>query len=61
MYTLYLPGDSGQLVYHTNDTTIGSSTKGVYIASSGAATAMTYSLNATVNSGLSRRLAYYSD
>lgn len=59
-YTLYLPGANGQLVYHTNDTTIGSSTKGVYISSSGAATAMTYSLNATINSGTAGKLAYYS-
>lgn len=59
-YTLYLPGANGQLVYHTNDTTIGSSTKGVYISSSGEATAMTYSLNAAINSGTAGKLAYYS-
>lgn len=80
-YTLYLPGASGQIIYHTNDTaigsgskpiyitsggqavasssTIGSSTKGIYM-NSGTLTAMTYSLNATVNSGTTGTLAYYS-
>lgn len=38
-YTMYLPGDNGQFVYHTNDTQIGSSTVPVYIASTGKATA----------------------
>lgn len=60
-YTLYLPGATGQLVYHSNDTAVGSSTKGVYISSGGAATAMSYSLNATVNSGSAGKLAYYSN
>lgn len=38
-YTLYLPGDNGQLVYHTNDTVIGGSTTPVYVASTGKVTA----------------------
>lgn len=38
-YTLNLPGANGQLVYHTNDTVIGSSTQPVYIAKTGQATA----------------------
>lgn len=38
-YTLYLPGASGQIVYHTNDTKIGSENVPVYIAATGAATA----------------------
>ena len=80
-YTLYLPGASGQIVYHTNDTAIGSSSKPIYISQNGQATAssstigsstkgiymnsgtltsMTYSLNATINSGTSNKLAYYS-
>lgn len=37
----------------------GSATKGVYVTG-GTVTAMTYSLNATVNSGYSNKLAYYS-
>lgn len=38
----------------------GSATKGVYVTE-GTVTAMTYYLNATVNSGTSRKLAYYRD
>lgn len=37
---LYLPGITGQFVVHTNDTAIGGSTKPVYIAATGAATAI---------------------
>lgn len=39
---------------------IGSTTKGIYVNSSGNATAMTYSLSSTVNSGTANKLAYYS-
>lgn len=42
-YTLYLPGDTGQLVYHTNDTAVGSTSNPVYIAATGQATACTVS------------------
>lgn len=42
-----------------SSSTVGSSTQGVYL-SSGTITKMTYSLNATVNSGNTGRLAYYS-
>ena len=42
-YTLNLPGANGQLVYHTNDTAIGSASLPVYIASTGRATACTAS------------------
>ena len=38
-YTLYLPGASGQLVYHTNDTAIGGSITPVYVDSEGKITA----------------------
>lgn len=38
-YTLYLPGASGQLVYHTNDTAIGGPTAPVYVDSGGKITA----------------------
>jgi hypothetical protein len=34
-YTLYLPGASGQLVYHTNDTQIGADATPVYVSSGG--------------------------
>ena len=37
--TLYLPGVTGQVVVHTNDTAIGGSDTPVYIAATGAATA----------------------
>ena len=47
---IYLPGVSGQFVVHTNDTQIGSSTKPVYIASSGSATACSYNLGANIYS-----------
>lgn len=40
-YTLYLPGATGQLVYHTNDTAVGGSTTPVYINSAGQAVACT--------------------
>lgn len=40
-YKLYLPGDSGQLVYHTNDTKIGSGTNPVYVTAAGKVTAST--------------------
>jgi len=43
-YTLYLPGASGQLVYHTNDTAIGSTTQPVYVTAAGkVATCTAYS------------------
>lgn len=42
-----------------SSSTVGSSTEGVYL-SSGTIKKMTYSLNATVNSGNTGRLAYYS-
>ena len=34
-YTLYLPGASGQLVYHTNDTQIGGPAQPVYVTAAG--------------------------
>lgn len=37
-YTLYLPGATGQLVYHTNDTAVGSGTKPVYVSAAGKVT-----------------------
>lgn len=40
-YTLYLPGATGQLVYHTNDTAVGGSTTPVYINAAGQAVACT--------------------
>lgn len=40
-YTLYLPGATGQLVYHTNDTKIGSGTNPVYVTAAGKVTAST--------------------
>lgn len=40
-YNLYLPGDDGQFVYHTNDTAIGGSTTPVYVTSGGKVTACT--------------------
>ena len=40
-YNLYLPGENGQFVVHTNDTAIGSASTPVYIAASGVATACT--------------------
>lgn len=57
--TLYVPSVSGQLVCHTNNTAIGSTTNPVYISESGAAVACNYSLNATINSGSAGKLAYY--
>lgn len=35
---LYLPGATGQLVYHTNDTAVGSGTKPVYVSAAGKVT-----------------------
>lgn len=58
--TLYVPSVSGQLVCHTNNTAIGSTTNPVYISESGAAVACDYSLNATINAGSSGKLAYYT-
>lgn len=43
-YILHLPGDNGQLVYHTNDTKIGSGTNPVYVAATGQVTASTSSV-----------------
>lgn len=40
-YTLYLPGATGQLVYHTNDTAIGDGTNPVYVTAAGKVTAST--------------------
>ena len=40
-YTLYLPGASGQLVYHTNDTAVGNGTNPVYVTAAGKVTAST--------------------
>ena len=40
-YQLYLPGASGQLVYHANDTAIGSTILPTYITSAGEAKAVT--------------------
>lgn len=37
-YTLYLPGDSGQFVYHTNDTAVGDSNNPVYVTEGGKVT-----------------------
>lgn len=42
--TLYLPGATGQLVYHTNDTKIGSGTNPVYVTAAGQVTASTSSV-----------------
>ena len=42
-YNLYLPGATGQLVYHTNDTAIGGSLTPVYVDSDGKVTACTVS------------------
>lgn len=39
---------------------LGSATKGVYLSGTNTFAAMTYSLNATVNSGTANKLAYYS-
>lgn len=39
-YTMYLPGATGQFVYHANDTAVGSSALPVYITSGGKATAI---------------------
>lgn len=59
--TVYIPTNTSHL---TNDSgfltgNAGSSTQGVYVTG-GTVKAMTYKLNATVNSGSSGKLAYYS-
>lgn len=40
-YTLYLPGATGQFVYHTNDTATGNGTNPVYVTAAGKVTAST--------------------
>lgn len=50
----------GELVTHTAATAIGSASKPVYVAASGAVTACTYSLSSSVGSGTANRMAYYS-
>ena len=60
--TSHLTNDSGFLTGNLADFAkgnAGSSTQGVYVTS-GTVKAMTYSLKATVNSGSSGKLAYYS-
>lgn len=48
-YTLYLPGATGQLVYHTNDTAIGGSATPVYISAAGQAVACSYGVGTSHN------------
>lgn len=43
-YTLFLPGATGQLVYHTNDTAIGDGTNPVYVTAAGKVTASSSSV-----------------
>lgn len=43
-YTLLLPGASGQLVYHSNNTVVGSGTNPVYVSAAGKVTASTSSV-----------------
>ena len=45
-YILYLPGATGQLVYHTNDTLIGSGTNPVYVTAAGKVTASSSTVGA---------------
>lgn len=60
--SVYLPNYAGTmyLIHGSSNSAIGSSTKPVYIAANGRATACTYSLSSTVNSGTTSHLAYYS-
>lgn len=64
-YTLYLPGASGQFVYHTNDTAIGSGTKPVYITAAGQAVASTSTVGSStvpvyLNAGTLTAISSYS-
>ena len=45
-YQLFLPGASGQLVYHTNDTAIGGTSTPVYVTANGEVTACNFSIGA---------------
>ena len=60
-----LDGTTGTFTQQDNNTTYsfaatGSATKGIYLSGTNTFKAMTYSLNATVNSGTTSKLAYYS-